>query len=78
MTIIALLGHSLANLRNQSSQLTRQEVRSPRNRSYGFWTPLIAARLSEAEALVSGYVPRLNSEAAGEPIRQLKGWMFHR
>ncbi|QRM31318.1 hypothetical protein [Microvirga sp. VF16] len=78
MTIIALLGHSLANLRRKSARLTQQKALSRRNGTYGFWTPLIAARLEEAESLVSGYVPRPDSAAADEPIPQLKGWVFHR
>jgi hypothetical protein len=78
LTIIALLGHSLANLRRKSAQLAQRKAHSRRNRSYGFWAPLVAARLQEAELLVSGYVQRPDSAAAGEPVRQLKGWAFHR
>jgi hypothetical protein len=78
LTIIALLGHSLANLRRKSAKLARQKALSRHNGSYGFWTPLVAARLEEAEAVVSGYVPRLDGAAAGEPIRQLDGWTHHR
>ncbi|WP_457090490.1 hypothetical protein [Microvirga sp. P5_D2] len=78
MTIIALLGHSLANLQRKSAKLARQKALSRRNRSYGFWTPLIAARLQQAELLVSGYLQRPDSTPDGETDRQLKGWVFHR
>jgi hypothetical protein len=78
LTIIALLGHSLANLQRRSASLVRQKALPSRETSYGFWTPLIAARLQEAELLISGYVQHPDSAAAGEPVRQLKGWMFHR
>jgi hypothetical protein len=78
LTIIALLGHSLANLQRRSTSLVRQKALPFSERSYGFWTPLIAARLQEAELLINGYVRRPDSAAAGEPVRQLKGWTFHR
>jgi hypothetical protein len=78
LTIIALLGHSLANLQRKSAKLEQQKAVACRNRRYGLWTTLIAARLQEAELLVSGYVPHLDSAAAGEPVRQLNGWVFHR
>lgn len=78
MTIIALLGHSLANLRRKSAKLEQQKALPSTERSYGFWTTLVAARLQEAEVLVSGYVQRPDNAAAGEPIRQLNGWVFHR
>jgi hypothetical protein len=78
LTIIALLGYSLVNLQRKSAELAQRKALSRRNRSYGFWTPLIATRLQEAELLVSGYVQRPDITAAGEPIRQLKDWVFHR
>jgi hypothetical protein len=78
LTIIALLGHSLANLKRKSAKLEQQKAHPRRNGSYGFWTALFAARLQEAELLVSGYGQCPDSAAAGEPVRQLKGWVFHR
>jgi hypothetical protein len=78
LTIIALLAHSLANLRRKSAKLEQQKALPRRHRSYGFWTSLVAARLREAELLVGGYVPRPDEAAAGEPVRQLRGWVFHR
>jgi len=78
LTIIALLGHSLANLRRKSAKLEQQKTLPRRNGGYGFWTALIAARLQEAELLASGYIQRPDSAAAGEPIRQFNGWVFHR
>jgi hypothetical protein len=78
LTIIALLGHSLANLQSKLAKLEQQKALSRRNKSYGFWTPLIATRLQEAELLVIGYSQGPDSTAVGEPIRQFKGWVFHR
>lgn len=78
MTIIALLSHSLANLRRNSFKLEQQKALPSRERSYGFWTSLIAARLQEAELLASGYVQHLDKAAAGEPVRQFNGWVYHR
>jgi len=78
LTIIALIAHSLTNLRRKSAQLSRQKDLSRRTGRYGFWTPLIKARLAEADVLISGYVPRPNSAAAGEPVRQFGNWAFHR
>ncbi|MBM6580784.1 hypothetical protein ILT44_11375 [Microvirga sp. BT689] len=77
MTIIALLGHSLANLQRKSAKLEQQKALPRRNRSYGFWANLLEVRLQEAELLISGYVPHPDSAAAGEPVRQFKGWAFH-
>jgi hypothetical protein len=78
LTIIALLGHSLANLQRKSASLVRQKTLPAKERIYGLWTPLIEARLQEAELLVGGYVQRPNSTNAGDIGRQLKGWVFHR
>jgi hypothetical protein len=78
LTIIALLGHSLANLRRNSAKIKQQKALPFSGRSYGIWTTLIAARLQEAELLASGYVPRLDNAAAGEPVRQFRGWAYHR
>jgi hypothetical protein len=78
LTIIALLGHSLANLQRRSASLVQQKALSSRERSYGFWTPLIAARLQEAEVLISGYVQYSDNAAARDLDRRLKGWVFHR
>ncbi|KLK91671.1 hypothetical protein AA309_18965 [Microvirga vignae] len=78
MTIIALLGHSLANLRRKSANLEQQKVLPSSERSYGFWTTLIAARMQEADLLASGYIQRPDDATAGEPVRQLNGWVFHR
>ena len=78
MTIIALLGHSLANLRRTSAQLSQRKNHSRINGNYGLWTPLVAARTAEADLLVSGYVPRPDNAAAGEPVRQHGIWAFHR
>ncbi len=78
MTIIALLSHSLVNLRRKSAHLEQQRALPFKKRSYGFWMPLIAARLKEAELLISGYVQCPDNAAAGEPVRQLNEWVFHR
>ena len=78
MTIIALLGHSLANLQRKSAKLEQQKTLSPSERSYGFWTALVTARLQEAELLISGYAQCPDNAAAGEPLCQLEGWVFHR
>jgi hypothetical protein len=78
LTIIALLGQSLANIQRKSASLVRQKALPSRERSYGFWTPLIAARLQEAEVLISGYVQYSDNVAAGDFDRRLKGWVFHR
>jgi hypothetical protein len=78
LTVIALLGHSLANLQRKSASLVRQKALPPRKRSYGFWTTLMAARLQEAELLISEYVRRPDDAAAQDLDRQLKGWVFHR
>ncbi|MBQ0822220.1 hypothetical protein HPT29_022675 [Microvirga terrae] len=78
MTIIALLRHSLANLRLKSIQFQQQKALRSRERSYGFWTTLVAARLQEAELIASRYIPRLDNAAAGEPIPHFKGWTQHR
>ena len=78
MTIIALLKHSLANLRRTSTQLSQRENHSHISGGYGLWTPLVAARTAEADVLVSGYVPRPDIAAAGEPVRQHRNWAFHR
>lgn len=78
MTIIALLGHSLANLQRKSAKLEQQKALPSKKRIYGLWATLVTARLQEAEVLVSGYVQRPDNAAAGEPIRQLNGWVFHR
>ena len=78
MTIIALLRYSLANLRRKSAQLQQQKALRSSERSYGLWTTLFAARLQEAELITSRYIPRPDNAAAGEPVRHLKGWVFHR
>jgi hypothetical protein len=78
LTIIALLGHSLANLQRKSAGLVRQKALPPKERSYGVWTGLIAARLHEAELLIGGYVQRPDNAAADDIDRQLKGWVSHR
>lgn len=78
MTIIALLRHSLANLRRRSAKLERQKALYSSERSRGFSTTLIAARLQEAEFLVSGYIQRLDNTAGEDLDHQLKGWTFHR
>jgi hypothetical protein len=78
LTIIALLNHSLANLRRRSTQLSQRKNHSCINGSYGLWAPLVAARTAEADVLVSGYVPRPDDAAAGEPVRQHENWAFHR
>jgi hypothetical protein len=78
LTIIALLRHSLANLHRKSVQLQQQKALRSSERSYGFWTTLIAARLQEAELIASRYIPRLDNAAAGEPVRQFKDWAQHR
>jgi hypothetical protein len=78
LTIIALLHHSLANLRLKAAKLQQQNARLSSERSYGFWSTLTAARLQEAELLVNGYVPQPDNAAAGEPIRQFNGWAHHR
>ncbi len=78
MTIIALLGHSLANLRHKSASLKQQKDLPSRQRSYGSWATLIAARMEEAELLASVYVPRSDNTTIGEPVRQPNGWVFHR
>ena len=78
MTIIALLHHSLANLRRKSAQLQQQKALRSSERSYGFWTTLFAARLQEAELIASRYIPRPDNAAAGEPVRQFNGWTHHR
>jgi hypothetical protein len=78
LTIIALLRHSLANVRRKSAQLQQQKALRSSERSYGFWTTLVSARLQEAELIASRYIPCLDNAAAGEPIRQLKGWAHHR
>lgn len=78
MTIIALLHHSLANLRLKAPKLQQKNARLSGERSYGFWSKLTAARLQEAELLVNGYIPQPDNAAAGEPIRQLNGWAHHR
>jgi hypothetical protein len=78
LTIIALLRYSLANLRRKAAQLQQQKAHRSSERSYGLWTTLFAARLQEAELITSGYMPRPDNAAAGEPVRHLKGWVFHR
>jgi hypothetical protein len=78
LTIIALLRYSLANVRRKSAQLKQQKALRSSERSYGFWTTLIAARLQEAELIASRYIPSPDNAAAGEPIRQFKGWAHHR
>jgi hypothetical protein len=78
LTIIALLRHSLSNLHRKSAQIQQQKTLRSSERSYGFWSTLIEARLQEAELLAGGYVPEPNNAAAGEPIRQFKGWTYHR
>jgi hypothetical protein len=78
LTIIALLRHSLANLHRKSAKVQQQKALRSSERSYGFWSTLIAARLQEAELLASGYVPQLDKAAAGEPVRQFNGWTYHR
>ena len=42
-----------------------------------FWTPLIVARLQEAELQISGLV-QPPGIVAGELDHQLKAWAFHR
>lgn len=78
MTIIALLRHSLANLRRKSAKLEQQNALRSSERGYGLWTTLVAARLQEAELIASRYIPRPDNAAAGEPIRQFNGWAHHR
>jgi hypothetical protein len=78
LTIIALLRHSLANLHRNFAQIQQQKTLRSSERSYGFCSTLIAARLQEAELLAAGYVPEPNNAAAGEPARQFKGWAYHR
>jgi hypothetical protein len=78
LTIIALLRHSLANLHRKSAQIQQQKALRSSEVSYGFWSTLIAARLQEAELLAGGYVPQPDNAAAGEPVRQFKGWAYHR
>ncbi|WP_133239383.1 hypothetical protein [Microvirga sp. KLBC 81] len=78
MTIIALLRHSLANLQRRSAKLAQHKTRSTSETSYGFWSTLIAARLQEAELLVNGYIQQPDNTSAGESVRRLNGWAFHR
>jgi hypothetical protein len=78
LTIIALLRHSLANVRRKSAQLQQQKALRSSGRSYGFWATLVAARLQEAELIASRYILRLDNAAAGDPARHFKGWTQHR
>lgn len=78
MTIIALLRHSLANVRRKSAQLQQQKALRASGRSYGFWATLVAARLQEAELIASRYILRLDNTAAGDPASHFKGWTQHR
>jgi hypothetical protein len=78
LTIIALIRQSLANLRRKSAKLEGQKALSSSERSYGFLTTLLAARMQEAELLVSGYIQRPGNTAVEGLDRQLKGWTFHR
>jgi hypothetical protein len=76
--MIALLGHSLANLRRKTAALALEKALPHRERSYGPWNALVAARLQEAELLVNAYIQRPDAATAGDPDHQLGGWAFHR
>jgi hypothetical protein len=78
LTINSLLHHSLANLQRKSASLVQQKARPSQERSYGFWAVLIAARLQEAELLISGYVRGLGNTATGDADSLSGGWAFHR
>ena len=78
LTIMSLLNHSLVVLQRRSAALARQTALPLRERSYGFGTTLVAARLQEAELLISGYTRPLSNDPAGDLSRRLDGWQFHR
>ena len=75
---MSLLNHSLAVLQRRSAALVGQTALPLRERSYGFGTTLVAARLQEAELLISGYSRPLGNDPAGDLSRRLEGWQFHR
>ena len=78
LTIMSLLNHSLSVLQQRSAALVGQTAFPLKERSYSYGTPLVAARLQEAELLISGYTRPLGNDPAGDPSRRLEGWQFHR
>ena len=78
MTVNSLLTYSLANLRSRSASLSHQQVATNRESDFGLSRTLLAARVQNAELVVSRYLNRPGYTAADNTGHQLEGWVFHR